>query len=137
MLALVTCEDCGREFPEDSEGSGTQCGGCYVEEHCFGCAWCEAYGDVADQHAYVVVFDAWEVGVQLPGLYRVTGVPYYSQSMLGGGMLFRSCIEWVGFLPAMEDDGCPCGHLCKDCQDRAVAWIAEDRARGGMLAALR
>lgn len=134
--SIIICEKCGREFLEDSEGTDDLCGGCYVDEYCFCCVWCEEYGDVADQHAYVVVFDADDVGVKLPGLYRITHTPYYSQSMMGGGMLFRSCIAWQGFLPEMQDEGYPCGHLCKECQERAVAWIADHRALCRMFAAL-
>jgi hypothetical protein len=57
--------------------------------------------------------------------------------MLGGGMLFSSCIQWLGFLPEMDDEGYACGHLCKGCQARALAWIEKDRLACMMFAALK
>ena len=130
-LSLVCCQ-CEealageeRETPYIRDGE-VWCDECYHEAFEFPCCWCEEYGDIEDQHRYVVVFDPQEVRLPLAGLYRVVRRPYYTHAILDA-WLHPWALQWLGQLPPglQEDpDRYPVGHLCADCQRAMLADIA-------------
>jgi len=100
------------------------CYECYTEKYQFICAWCEDFGDVDDQHQYLLVFDAEEAGLDVPGVYRVTDLPYYTSALIGGGWMWQQSLQYLGPLPRTvqpEYQEYPCGHLCLECQREMLA----------------
>lgn len=117
----LDADDAADPYLSDDE---ITCSDCYTEREQFLCCWCQEYGNNADRHNYLVVFDAKEAGIARPGLYRVTGAPYYCAPQFGRGFLFRSALTWVGdLLDVSLDQWYPCGHLCAPCQAKALTTI--------------
>ena len=125
------CNYCREPLTEEEEASPalyegeTLCNTCHCDLNHFTCSWCEGCGENEEKHRYVMVFDADEAGVALPGLYRVTTTPYYWHGLIGGGGLDPWAVTWLGFVAECrtDPDGAPCGHLCLDCQIRALEEI--------------
>ena len=103
-------------------GNGIVCSTCECDLLHFTCCWCGNCGKEADQERYVMVFDAAAADVALPGLYRIDALPYVNYGLIGGGSLCPWNLTWLGFLAALrtDDERAPCGHLCADCQVRAL-----------------
>ncbi len=126
----VTCPSCGERLsaaeeasPRTGDDADVLCDACYREFYEFDCCWCEEYDDDEYQHVLLVVFDALEAGVDLPGVYRINETPYYSQPLVGQGRLWEDSLTWLGYLQACLGDGSPCGHLCQRCQRTALAEV--------------
>jgi hypothetical protein len=124
------CNECGTRIHDDEVEAARDaaeycdellCESCLCERDHFTCSACRECGEKSDQHAYVVVRDAEAAGVRLPGLYRVTQLPYYTQGLIGGGWLLPRAVTWLGFLETVDTDDFPCGHLCAICQQRILA----------------
>ena len=110
------------------------CDDCYHDHFEFTCCACEEYGEVEDQHKYLVVFEA--VDDVEPGIYRIKYKPYFTSGLIGSSWLHPRTLDKVKDLPVRwlayvsitgkdifrelkaeeQDDGYPCGHLCADCQ---------------------
>ena len=111
------------ECPYEDDGWGTLCDDCYHECCEYTCCWCQNYEHVDHQHELLVVFEA---GLAFrdavpPGVYRITKSPYYTSSLISSGWLHPECLERVCDLPAdlaTNDTGYPCGHLCRECQQK-------------------
>jgi hypothetical protein len=125
------CWKCATPLDDDAgyeRDNDLWCNECYDEEYEFPCAWCEEYGDVDDQHAYLLVVDEKEAGLDVPGVYRVTGVPYYTSPLIGRGWFFRSNLRYLGPLPStfsVEGQWYPCGHVCLACQRRLLVELVQ------------
>ena len=127
------CPNCGykldeeeRESPRLSWDNEPICDDCYQEEYQYRCCNCEEHYDQDEdgqdvQHNMIVVFSPTvsSYGEKvLPGVYRVTGGPYWSTDY------FSSCLhsynlKWLCKLTESfqkEDPFYPVGHLCTDCQ---------------------
>jgi len=132
-IPTYPCSTCGTDIPDDEVEAARDaaeyadellCDRCLCDRDHFPCCACRECGELRDQHAYVVVVDAEAAGVRLPGLYRVTHLPYAMQGWISRGWLRPSAVTWLGFLDAVDavdTDGYPCGHLCVRCQQRLLA----------------
>jgi hypothetical protein len=127
-----------RHDPDDGK---PVCDECYTDHFEFNCCACEEYGDVEDQHKYIVVFET--VDDVEPGFYRVKSTPYYTSGLIGSSWLHPWALVLVKPLPVRwlayvsitgkeiyqelkaDDlpDGFPCGHLCANCQKAALASV--------------
>jgi hypothetical protein len=131
---MTHCAWCGEEltpdeaaYPELRDGDNV-CEQCLCDEEHFTCCWCGNCGEEEEQRRFLVVFDPTELGVALPGLYRVERLPYYLAPLIGHGWLIASALTWLGALPDCHDPGdYPCGHLCAPCQQRALAALTYRR----------
>jgi hypothetical protein len=109
------------EVPAESPDGEVLCDDCECEHYHYACTWCGDCEDLEEQHRAVVVWDAAEAGVALPGLYLVRTTPYYWTRILESG-LNPHAVEWQGSLPPCPwDDPYPCGHLCRSCLRTFVA----------------
>ena len=93
----------------------------------FPCAWCQEDGDVKDQHNYLLVFDEDEAGL-VPGVYRITGHPYSTSTLIGEESLDRWHIQYIGALPStlnIKRQWYPCGHLCHACQGKMLKELVQ------------
>jgi hypothetical protein len=125
---IIMCTSCGEELdqaerdaPLGGEHEAALCDECYREFYEFTCCWCEDDDDDDYQHVLLVVFDAYEACIALPGVYRIDAMPYFSQPLIGHGRLWDNQLTWLGYLPGCHSDGLPCGHLCRRCQALALA----------------
>jgi predicted amidophosphoribosyltransferase len=121
----TTCRACGAELddeeradPRTRDDPWVLCDRCYEEEYEFDCCWCQESDHRDYQHAYVVVFDPNEAGLDFPGIYRVERTPYYSQPWVGLGTLHAWALTWVAHVPPDAASDYPCAHLCRGCQAR-------------------
>lgn len=116
-------EDIDHPFVVDGE---VVCEECH-HEHCeFTCCKCANYGDAADQHNLLVVFEEQSSmggdGKVQPGVYRVTGHPYHGGFMIGSSWLYSDNLECIADVnPGMDSEGYSCGHLCLKCQGDVLA----------------
>jgi hypothetical protein len=136
MLAQATdCSRCGNklEYPEDPDldrdDNEPICSECYHDQYEFTCCCCCEYGDVADQHNMLIVFEElYSHGATRtvgPGIYRILGGPYYGGPLIGSGWLYGDRLERVADVnPDMDGEGYPCGHLCLGCQEKVLAQFA-------------
>lgn len=121
------CPCCGNdlsgeeiEYPRTDEDGDNICEECYHEKYEFTCCRCQEYGDVADQHNLLVVFE--ETSNVAPGIYKIVRKPYYTHAMIGSGWLWPESLKRIADVnPDMDGDGYPCGHLCIDCQAKVLA----------------
>ena len=127
---LTKCGCCGDKLDEDEicnpyedrddYGDGTPiCFECYHEHYEFTCSLCEEYDDINVQHKMLIVRKA-EMGVP-PGVYRITGYPYYYSSILGdnGGVNpwdVQKICNLTKEIGRLMDTYYPLGHMCRDCQ---------------------
>jgi hypothetical protein len=103
------------EFPVASPEGEDLCDECECEHYHYTCAWCGDCEDVAHQDHAVVVWDAAEASVELPGLYLVRETPYYWVRILESG-LYPHALQWLGWLPPCPwPEPYPTGHLCRSC----------------------
>jgi len=135
--AMVECPFCGELIGEEDDGYCVEhrgrlvdiCYGCYqyYEYECVRCGerTYDSTGDV--QHAMVVVLDARATGVGR-GVYRVVELPYFRQSIIGGGRLWGNCLSRLMGVPEVRDDEYPCGHLCPECQE----WVLSQAIAAGL-----
>jgi hypothetical protein len=130
MKKIKICAYCGDELDEEEiesprvDGEGDIiCDECYNEQCEFKCCLCRDYGNIADQHKIVVVFEKI-LGVE-PGLYRVTNRSYWYASIVGDdGGIFPTAVQRIGNIPVGADgNGYPCGHLCAECQKKLIAEV--------------
>lgn len=116
------CLYCDEEIPADDvrtdEDGDTLCYECWCDHCQFTCCLCQEYGDIEDQHNYVVVFDAEGSGIEKPGLYRVKDKDYYTEAMIGSGWLHKWAIEFMSDVPVGAESDYPCGHICLECQKK-------------------
>ena len=138
----IKCSYCGDDLKDDELESPSidpddrtpVCDDCYHDHFEFTCCACEEYGEVEDQHKYLVVFEA--VDDVEPGIYRIKYKPYFTSGLIGSSWLHPRTLDKVKDLPVRwlayvsitgkdifrelkaeeQDDGYPCGHLCADCQ---------------------
>lgn len=134
---LLTCTLCGYALDKyEAENPYTVpdkeailCDECYHAHYEFRCALCDGWGNTADQHWYVAVFDASAVGLPLSGLYLITDSPYYAKPTIIASWIDTYAGTWLGALPAKissnrpPSEQSPWGHLCAPCQHRALAHI--------------
>lgn len=129
-ITELLCQCCEEPIPIPDDGrweaGGYQvvCWECYRDEYSFECCCCGETADIQEQGAIGNLLVAvgkededgkTEAGVPA-GLYRITGHPYYMQSMVGAGWLFETEIERVGDVPrGIDTDGYPAGHFCSEC----------------------
>lgn len=121
------CSLCGEEFNEEEvedpymEDGEAICDNCYHDLNAFECCWCGEYDDIENQHNMIVVFDAKAARLNQPGVYRVSGNPYYRHSVLGEGEIIKHAVERIADVSSdMDGDGYPCGHLCLQCQNEII-----------------
>lgn len=117
------CSFCGDAFdheeaenPRTDPNDGTSiCDKCYNQHFEFECIRCASYGDIEDQHRYLVILE--ECGGFGPGIYRINRRPYYTSNYFD--------MWWnKGCLSRLRDadgkyanfDEFPSGHLCFGCQ---------------------
>jgi hypothetical protein len=123
----MNCTRCGEKLNDDEIinpyldwncDDGVLCDECYHEHYEFTCCLCQEYGDVADQHNMIVVFEG-DYGVPL-GVYATDGC-YYTQGLIGSSWLHPRSLRRLDEVPAKADgDGYPCGHLCEHCQRKFI-----------------
>lgn len=146
MKKAVACSFCGEELDNyqaespmlDPNDKLPVCDECYHEKFEFTCCGCQEYGDVAEQHKFLVVF---EEGIDTcgptlaPGLYRIVEFPYWANGMIEGHLYSSSLkllrplpIRWFAyrsitgkriFRTLTKNKNpleYPCGHLCLECQ---------------------
>lgn len=133
---ISECSFCGDSLDiEESESPRTDprdeqpiCDECYHEHFEFTCCDCCNYGDVADQHNLLVVFEVVssmggprEIS---PGIYRIKEGPYHGGPIIGSGYLYGDNLERIADVnPDMDGEGYPCGHLCLECQKNVLAQL--------------
>lgn len=139
---MILCPSCGEALDAEETADPrlldqqAVCDDCYREHAQYICCWCEDDEENEYQHTALVVTAPAEVGLGLPGLYRIDTFPYYWRALLDGG-IYADAVTWLGYLAAsVNEGGAPCGHLCRACQQEARAQIAQTTACG-MLATLR
>lgn len=132
------CSLCGNKLDSDElenpqldrDDGDPICDECHHEKYEFTCCQCCNYGDVADQHNMLVVFEetpssggpTGATRTILPGVYRIKQGPYYGGPIIGGGYLFGDNLERIASVnPDMDGEGYPCGHLCLECQGHLLA----------------
>jgi hypothetical protein len=124
----VECSYCGdpldleeSQSPRiDPDDDTPVCDECWHDKFEFTCCRCCEYGDVADQHNLLIVFE--DIGKVIPGVYKVIDRPYYTHAMIGSGWLHEWALERIADLnPDMDGNGYPCGHLCLNCQSGLLA----------------
>lgn len=127
MATKKECEWCGEpltiEEIEYPPKEGLICDDCYHDHYEFECCICCNYGHVDHQHDFLVVGGKgvrWcGRGPVHRGIYAVLKGPYFGGPMIGSGYLFREALKKVAKLPPkLRMDGYPCGHLCKECQNK-------------------
>ena len=118
-----------------TDGEDVMCDECYHDHYEFTCCLCENYGHVDDQHKLLVVCEELKNGDSgdpiKRGLYRIVNLPYWGSNYLDSWLFGRS-LEHLGDAPDDVDDVYPCGHLCKECQEKVMAKIAETWAGDGI-----
>lgn len=129
-----TCSICGDRFALDTGEDPAELDDAIVCEDCacdhghFPCWRCGDCGDIAVQHALLVVADAPAVGLLLPGVYQVEATPYYWHTVLDAGVVAHR-VRWLGYCEAAAvPDPYPCGHLCASCQQEVRAALAQQEA---------
>ncbi|MGE4195980.1 MAG: hypothetical protein AB7G11_02505 [Phycisphaerales bacterium] len=142
---VLECAYCGENLSDeeaesphrDAPDGDIMCDECYHDKFEFTCCKCEDYGHINDQHKYLVVFDAEEAFSKndckagfTAGLYRVKANPYYTSDYLSAWLNTYN-LERIGDLPTEADEnGYPCGHLCKKCQDEVITKLATKATKG-------
>ena len=113
----------------EPDGEEVLCDECYHVWYEFRCAWCDGWGEKADQGRYIIaIFDAAAVGLPLEGLYYTKDQPYFKQPLLLP-YFAPGAVTWLGRLPAeigsnrLAVERFPYGYLCAICQHRALAHI--------------
>jgi hypothetical protein len=129
--SVIECSYCGEHLGDDeSENPRIDpaddlpvCDECWHDKFEFTCCRCCEYGDVEDQHNLLVVFE--KTGKVEPGVYKVTGRPYYTHALIGEGWLHDWALKRIADVnPDMDGEGYPCGHLCLNCQSNLLAQFA-------------
>lgn len=128
------CPSCGaplddeeRESPRLDWEEKPICDDCYQEEYQYRCCNCEEHYDQDDQdgqdvqHKMLVVFVPTSASygdkVQ-PGIYRITGSPYWSTDYFSS-CLHTNKLKWLCKVPDVlqnDEHYYPVGHLCEECQ---------------------
>jgi hypothetical protein len=104
------------EVPAESPEGEILCEDCLCDHYHYSCMWCGDCEHIEEQHRAVVVWDAAEAGVGLPGLYQV-----HETAILINAALEREglalAVEWVGWLPPYPsyERPEPWGPLCRAC----------------------
>lgn len=118
---MIDCTYCGNEAesPRLDDVDDPICFDCYHEHYEFTCCWCQEDEHQDHQHKMLVLVDPKGAGIAV-GIYRIVSLPYYADGMIEG-FLFESALEHLRDLPeGIDTRGYPCGHLCRDCQKKAI-----------------
>lgn len=101
-------------------GTDIFCNECYdnwFSENSFECPLCLEREVHDEESEYFIVFDP---DVDVPGIYKVVSYPFYSQPLIGEGMLYKHAVSRVGFAPVGPSDNSPCAFICKDCMAKKI-----------------
>ena len=123
-MECSNCVGCGDidddEIYTDSETGLPLCRDCYTDTH-FECCRCGDDEHESYQHEMVVVFDHQAAGLAQNGIFKITRKPYYSAPLIGNGEIFSDAVRFIAPVSKLYiDPGYPCGHLCRDCQSKAM-----------------
>lgn len=121
------CADCDRDLDGDecyeTEDGSIYCQACYYDNQAFQCTLCDEHEEQQYQHNVLAIYspdECFRREGKEPGLYHITGRPYYADGMIEG-YIFDDRVTRVAPLPDGAVEGCyPAGHLCRACVAKHV-----------------
>jgi hypothetical protein len=125
MPDTLSCTSCGYAITDPDEMKNPYrdeddceiCSNCYHEHYEFTCCWCQEDEHVDYQHVLLVVGDEEGAGVAR-GVYRIIHLPYYSDGIIEGSLVESSLERIAGVPDGLTIGYYPCGHLCRECQQK-------------------